>query len=390
MRRLTCTVRPNWMAKVEEIGLDFHTIDSLPYWSEGTCWEFTAAEIDQLDDAATELHQMALQAVEAVIADRKLPLFGIAGQAAELVVESWARKDPHLYGRFDFAWDGKGEPKLLEYNADTPTSLFESAIVQHYWREELFPDADQFNFLDEALTERFQQLLYGIPSTDARRLLHLACVMPHAEDEGNLRYVEACARSAGFETGRLSIADIGWDGVRRRFVDLEERPMSSLFKLYPWEWLAREEFAQHIAAAGLRFLEPAWKMILSNKALLAQMWEMFPHHPNLLPASFDREQIAKHATAGLVRKALLGREGENVTIYGPDGAVLAARGGSYGDEGYVWQARAPLAKAGETGHAVFGVWMVGDRACGLGIREDEGLITMDSSRFVPHVFRDSP
>ncbi|MGE5476859.1 MAG: glutathionylspermidine synthase family protein [Bacteroidales bacterium] len=387
MRRLTCPVRANWMAKVEEIGLDYHTIDSLPYWTEGVAWEFTAAEIDVLDDAANELHDMALQAVEAVIADRRLALFGIDGLAAELVTESWRRKDPHLYGRFDFAWDGSGPPKMLEYNGDTPTALFESAIVQHYWREELFPDTDQFNSLDEALTERFEQMLHGLPSNDPRRLLHLACVMPHAEDEGNLRYVEACAASAGFATNRLSIADIGWDSARRKFVDLEERPMATLFKLYPWEWLSREDFAQHIPASGLRLLEPAWKMVLSNKALLAQMWEMFPHHPNLLPAAFDRDAVAHLSPHGLVRKALLGREGENVTVFGPDGATLAANDGSYGDEGYVWQARAPLAQAGAGGHAVLGVWMVGDGACGLGIREDDGLITMDSSRFVPHFFR---
>lgn len=386
MERLICRERADWMAKVEEIGLDYHTIDSLPYWSEGACWRFTAAEIDVLDDAANELHQMALQAVEAVIADRRLPLFGITGLAAELVVESWRRKDPHLYGRFDFAWDGTGAPKMLEYNADTPTALFESAIVQHYWREELFPAADQFNSIDEALTERFGQMLYGLPTADPRRLLHLACVMPHAEDEGNLRYVEACARSAGFTTNRLSIADIGWDAARRKFVDLEERPMASLFKLYPWEWLAREDFAAHISAAGLRFLEPAWKMVLSNKALLAQMWEMFTHHPNLLPAGFDRDAVARQAPLGLVRKALLGREGENVTLYGPDGATLAANGGSYGDEGYVWQARAALPPVPGGGHAMLGVWVVGDAACGLGIREDDGLITMDSSRFVPHFF----
>jgi glutathionylspermidine synthase len=35
-----------------------------------------------------------------------------------------------LYGRFDLAYRGDGPPKLLEYNADTPTALFEAAVVQ--------------------------------------------------------------------------------------------------------------------------------------------------------------------------------------------------------------------------------------------------------------------
>ncbi|SIS89710.1 glutathionylspermidine synthase family protein [Insolitispirillum peregrinum] len=386
MQRHQCAPRPNWRQEVERVGLNYHTIDSLPYWTENACWEFTLDEIDRLDDAATTLHKMALQAVEAVVEDRLLPLFGITGLAAELVTESWRRDDSYLYGRFDFAWTGDGEPKMLEYNADTPTSLFESAIVQHHWREAVFPDADQFNSLDEALTDRFAQMLHGLPSADPRRTLHLSCVMPHAEDEGNLRYIEACAQDAGFKTSLIAVSDIGWDKDRHQFVDMQEQPMRRLFKLYPWEWLAQEEFAAHIAAAGMSFIEPAWKMVLSNKALLAQMWEMFPHHPNLLPASFDRSAVAPLAPQGLVRKALLGREGENVTIYDPDGSTVAASGGHYGSEGYVWQARAPLAAAGR-GHAVLGVWMVGAKACGLCIREDDGLITKDSSRFVPHFFR---
>ena len=37
--------------------------------------------------------------------------------------------------------------------------------------------------------------------------------------------------------------DIGWDGAR--FVDLESQPINVLFKLYPWEWMVREEFAEN-------------------------------------------------------------------------------------------------------------------------------------------------
>ncbi|CCJ76861.1 Similarity with glutathionylspermidine synthase, group 1 [Cronobacter muytjensii 530] len=33
----------------------------------------------------------------------------------------------------DFVWTGQGPVKLLEYNADTPTSLYESAYFQWQW-----------------------------------------------------------------------------------------------------------------------------------------------------------------------------------------------------------------------------------------------------------------
>jgi glutathionylspermidine synthase len=386
MQRFDCAPRQDWQAAVEAVGFDFHTFDAAPYWREEAFWQFTPAEIDGFERVSNELHQMCLAAVEAVIADRKLPLFGITGLAAELVQESWARKDPHLYGRLDLAYDGSGPPKLLEYNADTPTSLFEAAIVQWYWKEALFPGKDQFNSLEEGLIDRFQHLLRGIPSQDPRRHLHMSCILPNLEDEGNLKYLEACAIDAGFTTTRLDIADIGWDSQTERFVDLDEQVIARMFKLYPWEWMVREEFGRNIPASLTQFIEPAWKMILSNKAILAQLWEMYPYHDSLLPAGFDQAGITKLAPQGVVRKALLGREGANVTIYNGDGSIAESKDGDYGAEGFLWQARARLAKAGQTGTAVLGVWLIGDQARGLGIREADGLITTDDCHFVPHIF----
>ena len=386
MQRFEIQPRQDWQAAVEAVGFDFHTFDAAPYWREEAFWQFTPAEIDGLEGCANQLHGMCMQAVDAVIKDRKLPLFGISGLAAELVQESWNRKDPHLYGRVDLAYDGSGPPKLLEYNADTPTSLFEAAIVQWYWKEAVHPGRDQFNSLEEGLIERFRRLLQGMPSADPRRHLHMSCIVPNVEDEGNLKYLEACAIDAGFQTTRLDIADIGWNSATHCFVDLEERPIARMFKLYPWEWMVREEFGAKIPEAGTQFIEPAWKMILSNKAILAQLWEMFPYHDSLLPAAFDKAAIAPHSPNGLVRKALLGREGANITIYNSDGSVAQAQDGAYGAEGYLWQARTNLAKAGPTGTAVLGVWLIGDEARGMGVREADGLITTDDCHFVPHIF----
>ena len=135
MQRQIITSRPDWQASVEAIGFDFHTFDAAPYWSEESFWSFTSAEIDGLEQVGNDLHKMCMQAIQQVIDDRRLALFGISGLAEDLVKHSWERKDPHLYGRVDLAYDGSGPPKLLEYNADTPTSLFEAAIVQWYWKQ---------------------------------------------------------------------------------------------------------------------------------------------------------------------------------------------------------------------------------------------------------------
>jgi len=372
MRRVVTPPRPQWWDRVEAIGFDFHTIDNAPYWDETAYWRFDARQIDTLEAVAEELHQMAMAAVSTIFAEDRLDRLGITGKAADLAYASWQAGEPGLYGRFDLAWDGHGPPKLLEYNADTPTSLFEAAVIQWHWLRDTAPAADQFNSLHEALVERWAELAAGQP-------LHLTCLTPHAEDEGTVRYLEATALEAGLAAKFVALPEIGWNGSD--FVDLDNHPIRNLFKLYPWEWLAADPFAAHIPAAPTRWIEPAWKLALSNKGLLAEIWGMFPGHPNLLPASRDPSQLA---ATRKVRKPLFGREGANVAIFDGDTALHQIPG-PYGAEGHIWQEWCPQA-VHDGVSVVLGAWMVGDECRGLGIREDDGPVTRDSSRFVPHLF----
>lgn len=381
MIRRSIEPRPDWVSRVEAIGLDFHTINDAPYWDESAYWEFTADEIDTLDDAAVAVHRLAIEATGRLIKEGRLAALGISGRAAELATRSWTAREPGFYARFDVAWTGQGPPKFLEYNADTPTSLFEASVVQWHWLEERFPQADQFNSLHEHLVAAWRALAARWPRGD---MLHLASMVPHPEDEGTVRYLQATAMEAGIAAKFIALSDIGWDG--EHFVDLDGQSIRHLFKLYPWEWLIPEPFAVHLPAAPTRWLEPAWKIVTASKGLFAAMWEMFPDHPNLLATAFRRGDLPPAARTRVVHKPLFSREGGNVSIY--DGhEIVEATAGLYGNEGFIWQQWAPLAAAGEGCAAVLGLWMVADRCCGMGIREDTGTITRDSSRFVPHLFR---
>jgi glutathionylspermidine synthase len=214
----------------------------------------------------------------------------------------------------------------------------------------------------------------GLPA-DGR--VYFTCAMDSAEDRGNLDYLRDTAMQAGLDPRPIDIADIGWDGAR--FVDLEESAIAALFKLYPWEWMAREAFGAHLLEPGLTVIEPAWKMLLSNKAILPVLWEMFPGHPNLLEASFEPGRFA----TDFVKKPLYSREGANVAIT-TDGRTIEAPG-EYGEEGFIWQAYGELGRF-DGNYAVIGSWVVGGEPAGIGIREDATPITRDTSRFVPHYF----
>jgi glutathionylspermidine synthase len=374
MRRETLVPRVDWPAKAESVGFHFHSMGGV-YWDERAAYRFTSDEVDTLEAATAELHQRCLEAVERVVSRGEYERFRIPGPFHALVERSWKARDPSLYGRFDLAWDGTGEPKMLEYNADTPTALLEASVVQWYWLQDVHPGHDQFNSIHEKLIERWKALRAKLPASGR---MHFTAAADSPEDQGTLDYLRDTAIQAGIDAPSIDIGDIGWDG--RRFVDMDEEPISALFKLYPWEWMAREEFGAHLLGNALvAVVEPPWKMLLSNKAILPLLWEMFPGHPNLLPASFEPGKFA----TDFVRKPLYSREGANVSITTADGTVEAP--GEYGDEGFIWQGyhRLPVF---DGNHVVIGSWIVGDEPAGIGLREDETAITTNASRFVPHHF----
>jgi len=374
MRREERIPRVDWPKKVEDLGFDFHTFDGEVYWDERACYQFSSAEIDKLEAATGELQSRCIEAVEQVIEKGDYERFRIAAGFEALIEQSWNDDEKSLYGRFDLSWDGQGEPKMLEYNADTPTALLEASVVQWYWLQEVFPQHDQFNSIHERLIERWKDLRAGFPAVGP---VHFACAADSREDQGTIDYLRDTAIQADIDARALDIADIGWDGAR--FVDLDNQPIGVLFKLYPWEWLAREEFAPHLLARSTRVIEPAWKMLLSNKAILPILWEKFPQHPNLLPASFEPGKFA----TDYVKKPIYSREGANVSITAGGRTVEAP--GDYGAEGFIWQAYHELPRFGGN-YTVIGSWIVGEEPAGIGIREDDSPITRNSSRFVPHYF----
>lgn len=374
MRRETLIPRVDWPRKVEELGFQFHTFDEEVYWDERACYRFSAAQIDTLEAASAELNARCLEAVARVVDRRDFARFAIPEPFHALVERSWTDGDKSLYGRFDLSWSGEGDPKMLEYNADTPTALLEASVIQWYWLQDVRPEADQFNSIHEKLIERWKSMRGELPA-DGR--VYFAGDIESAEDQGNLEYLRDTAVQAGLAALPIAISEIGWDGSR--FVDLEGRNVSALFKLYPWEWMAREAFGEHLLKGTMRVIEPPWKMLLSNKAILPVLWEMFPGHPNLLAASFEPGRF----TTDFVKKPFYSREGANVSITSGAGTVEAP--GEYGEEGFIWQAYHELPDFGGN-YTVIGSWMVGEEPAGIGIREDASPITRNTSRFVPHYF----
>ena len=382
MQRIACSERDDWRETAEACGFDFHTIDGERYWDERAYYAFSLDEIEQKIEAPTgEIDAMCLELVGRAIRDEDyLKRLKIPETFWPLIAESWERDERSLYGRLDLSFDGSGPAKLLEYNADTPTSIFESAVFQWNWLEQamerrIIPKAaDQYNSIHERLIATWNELGRG-------RHLHLTGTTGSEEDLGTLTYLEDTAIQAGLTTTIIDIEDIGWRD-EGGFVDLTGRDIELVFKLYPYEWMFRDAFGVRLKDAPTRWIEPPWKAVLSNKGILPLLWEMFPGHPNLLPAYFEDDPRACELGASYVRKPLYSREGANVELVS-NGVPFAEQQGPYGAEGFVRQALAPLQSFSQQ-FAILGSWLVGHTPCGLSIREDSSPITGNNSRFLPH------
>ncbi len=390
MYRIAMDPRPQWQKRVEKHGLMFHTLRGEPYWDESAAYQLSRFEVDQLELATNTLQEMCLQLVGEIIDQRQFTLFLIPPEYEELIVRSWEEEHPSIYGRFDLAYDGVGPPKLLEYNADTPTGLVEAAVAQWFWLMDIDERGDQFNSIHERLIEAWKRIRSGAEANSPALHrpgvggsttgsyggpLHFAALSGVQEDYITVEYLRDTAIQAGFQTQYLDVEQIGWDHRAGAFVDRAGAPIQCIFKLYPWEWMVREQFAPHLRQGRAYWIEPPWKMLLSCKSILPLLYERFPDSPFLVPSFFEPPE-GDH-----IRKPVHAREGSNIQVV-QSGQVRFQTDGPY--EGpYVYQSIVPL-RAFDGRYAVLGSWVVDGVSCGVGIREDDSMITTNTSRFIPH------
>ncbi len=381
VRRRAIAPRQGWEQKVESLGLLFHTAPDQPYWNENAYYEFSASEVDVLERASNQLHAMCLEAVQHVIDKDRFAELHIPPTAIPWIKRTWEEEPPSLYGRFDLAYGGQAEPKLLEYNADTPTSLLEAAVIQWHWLQDCFPQADQFNSIWEGLVELWTEL------KTERHLKGTAVHFGHVRTIEDLMTVTALrdsAEQAGIATLGIHMDEIGWDEQNRWFLDNDDIRIRTLFKLYPWEWMLEEKFGGNVLESleHTQWIEPVWKMVLANKGILAILWEMFPTSPYLVPAHIGSPASMSH----YVKKPLCGREGEEVSII-RNGAVEFSAATTEGEsQPFVFQELCNIPDF-EGNRPVIGSWIIDGVSRGIGVRESDGPVTDDLARFVPHLFR---
>lgn len=355
-------------------------------WDETIHWRFTEAEIERLYEAAKEAYQLGLAAVERIVSTRTWGLFGIDEATGREIARSWQNrsKEIDVATRATFGWDGgAGGPKLLGFQADSTDGIVEASLGQWWWKEALFGSSDQFNTLHETLVARMGEALVPRMKAMGAPGVHLAYMPDDETGEGQMGYLAKVLEEAGVSTRLIALPDVGREDATGRFVDTEMDEIRILLKTHPWQWLIEDPFGGDLlrACAGerLEVVEPAWKLLLTNRAIMQTLWEMYPFHPLLAEThgaasgfGWDQPAIArpKFGAGGLA--ARLGEVTGGRFVSGNAMDAEAA-------EGEILQAIVPMAEAG----ARFDVWIVGDEPCGMGVREDRD----HGEVVVPHRFK---
>ena len=379
---------------LESLGFSWHTDeDKTPYLADELV-EVSQDEANAYYEAANELYDMFINAAQHIIDNNLFHEVGIPYNLVDIIKDSWENDVHwHLYGRFDLAGGLDGKPiKLIEFNADTPTALFETAIVQ--WamlKENNMDESSQFNDVFEALKENFKRLVTLSEDTskfddyyDGWKIL-FSSVAGNIEDEITTRFLELCAKEAGYETEFAYVDEVEFndeDGIFYNDVNYE-----FWFKLIPWENIAIDEGELAIILKNIIknqkaiILNPAYTLLFQTKGILKILWDLYPNHPLLLEAS-NEPLIGKK----MVRKPVLGREGANVAIFNEDCKKILEESGDYADQKQIYQEFYEFNKdkAGNSYQA--GVFFAYE-GCALGYRKG-GEILGNFAKFVGHYIKD--
>lgn len=378
IRRVQSTARPDWKAQANRLGYGYYrNDDGTDAWRETVRYEFNRSALTLIHQTTETLHQMCLELVDDIV--RKpggLDDFHIPRIAQDVVRASWRRHDPFLIGRFDLAWC-HGQPKLIEYNADTPATLPESTRMQMLWHQQCGRPHQHAPLQAERLVTYLAALHR---KGQISPTIHIVPYPDNIEDATHALYYSQWVQQAGLEAVVCELKDLEISTAGELLH--RGRIIRTMVRMYPWELMFRDPGARHLRTSHCTFLNPPWTALLSNKALLPALWRRHPGHPNLLAAGYRPQDVTRHRSGPYVEKPIHARGGENVRIM-TGAKALHTEAGTYDSYPKIYQDFADHRIDGVT--ASIGAWIIENRFSGLTMRESASPVVSHTSPIVPHI-----
>ncbi|MDD5156651.1 glutathionylspermidine synthase family protein [Sulfurimonas sp.] len=375
---------------LEELGFAWHTDEDGSRYVSDEIIKISQNEAEAYYEAINEIYDMYAEAAQHVIDNNLFFELGIPFNLIDAIKKSWENDVHwHIYGRFDVAGGMDGKPiKLIEFNADTPTALFETALLQWALLKYNSMDEDkQFNNVYDAIGENFKRLITLFDDIelfneryDGWKIL-FSSVRGNEEEETTTRLLQQIATDAGFNTGFEYLQDVKFD--ENGIFDRDNNQYEYWFKLYPWEDIAIDEPELATMLTNIMnnqqaiILNPAYTLLFQSKGMLKILCDLFPDSPYLLKTSFEPLKGIKY-----VEKSVFGREGANVKIVDRDGAVLEENDGPYGNYKKVYQEYVEFNRDEKGAKYQAGVFFAYE-ACGVSFRKGSEIMN-NMSKFVGH------
>lgn len=384
------SVTPLDDASLDKLGFTWHTDSDGTHYVAEELVEVSSAEAEAYYQAANELYDMYVEAAEYVIENDLFFELGIPFNLIESIKKSWENDVHwHIYGRFDLAGGIDGDPiRLIEFNADTPTGLYESAVLQ--WallKHNDMDEARQFNNIYQAIADNFRRLITLFDDTDNFENLYdgwkilFSSVEGNDEEEITTKLLQQIATDAGFATSFEFLQNVQFD--ENGISDRGDNEYEYWFKLYPWEDIGTDEPELAVLLNTIMsnqkaiILNPAYTLLFQSKGMMKILSDLFPDSPYLLKTSFEPLE------GSCVEKRMYGREGANTKIIDSTGAIIAQTDGPYENYKPIYQEFVEFPKDKQGNYYQAGVFFAYE-ACGLGFRRG-GKILDNMSKFVGHI-----
>jgi len=390
----TIKVNPLTIEQLEDIGLGWHTDTDGSNYIADELVEVSEKEAQAYYDAGNDVYDMYIKAGEYVIENNLLHEIGIPFNLIDLVKSSWENDVHwHLYGRFDFAGGICGSPiKLIEFNADTPTALYETSLIQ--WallKANNMDEKRQFNNIVQAIGDNFKRLItLNEDVSDFEEKypdfgILFSSIEGNIEEETTVRFLQTIARDVGFINNFAFLHEVKFsdkDGI----MGSDDKYYEYWFKLFPWEDIAIEEGDLALILKNIVdnkksiILNPAYTLMFQSKGMMKILYDLFPSSPYLLETSYEMLSNKKQ-----IEKKMFGREGCNSVIYNADGSIAKQTSGEYGHYKSIYQEFVDLDKDKNGLNYQAGIFFAYE-SCGLGFRKGD-IILDNLSKFVGHIMK---
>lgn len=372
--------------KTLQNGLSYRT------WDESSAYLMSRDDVDEIVSAISSVVSMAREAADFLL-DGEWGTFGMSNEIFELVRNSFDSRETEFFTRYDFAYTADGSLKLVGIEPDSPRYLVETAHTQRTWLFDMFGNkvknhkVTQLNSIPEMILEAFKEF-----KNNDKNLHVFTSSLERGEDSISSSYIKGLARTCGLNVSGHRMKDLIWDKFSNVWVDEKGDEVTSFYKHYPWELImsspSSKNFIEHYEDFK-QTLDPLWKIIMSNRAVLPAMYHLFPDSKILSPAKLDdvtgigEDYVMSPVLLSSSRNEMGVLKGRAFTSWGENMKDLS-------NQPTIAYRKLDMPKryrdaSGGYRFTFLSVFTVGGSLAGIGVRESRLPLLGAHSTFKPHV-----